>query len=74
VFVFGLGHGNDRVNDFGAGDTLDLSALGFGSVEQVAAAAVGHDLGVLIQTGAGTSILLVDVNVRDVATLGYVFA
>jgi hypothetical protein len=53
---------------------LDLRGLGFTSVDQVVAAAEGHDLGVLIHTGADSSILLVDVNVKDVATLGYIFA
>ena len=74
TFVFGLGHGNDQINDFNAGDTLDLAALGFLSVADVQAASVGHNLGTLINTGAGSSILLVDVNISSLATLGYVFA
>jgi hypothetical protein len=35
--------------------------------------AVGHDLGVMIRTGEGSSILLVDVNVANIAKLGYIF-
>ncbi len=46
IFTFSAGHGSDRINDLGAGDTLVLEGLGFTSVEQVVAAAVGDDLGV----------------------------
>ena len=74
TFIFGLGHGNDQINDFNAGDVLDLAALGFHSVAEVQAVSVGHNLGTLINTGAGSSILLVDVNVNSLASLGYVFA
>jgi Ca2+-binding RTX toxin-like protein len=74
TFVFQAGHGHDVINDFNAGDVLDLAALGFTSVDQVVAAASGHDLGVVITTGEGSSVVLVDVNVTSVATLGYLFA
>ncbi len=74
VFVFAEGHGNDRIRDLDADDRLDLRGLGFTSVDQIVAAAEGHDLGVLIKTGADSSILLVDVNIKDVTNLGYIFA
>jgi Ca2+-binding RTX toxin-like protein len=74
TFVFWASHGNDQINDFNAGDVLDLSALGFKSIDDVIAASQAHDLGVLIRTGEGSSILLVDVNVNAMATLGYIFA
>ncbi|MGL4241988.1 MAG: M10 family metallopeptidase C-terminal domain-containing protein, partial [Beijerinckiaceae bacterium] len=74
TFVFAADHGNDRINDFGAGDKIDLSSLGFKSIEDVIAAAEGHELGVLIRTGETSSILLVDVNVKDLASLGYILA
>jgi Ca2+-binding RTX toxin-like protein len=73
TFVFGADHGNDRINDFNAGDVLDFSALGFKSVEDVIAASEGHDLGVLIHTSATSSIVLVDVNVNSMASLNYLF-
>lgn len=73
TFEFGRDHGNDRINDFNKGDKLDLSDLGFTSVDQVVAAAQGHDLGALIVTGENSSILLVDVNIKDIAALGYIF-
>jgi Ca2+-binding RTX toxin-like protein len=73
-FVFAAGHGDDRINDFNAGDVLDLSGLGFTSAADVVAASEGHDLGVLIHTSATSSILLVNVNVNSVASLGYLFA
>jgi Ca2+-binding RTX toxin-like protein len=74
TFVFGLGHGRDQINDFNTGDILDLVALGFHSIAEVQAASVGHNLGTLINTGADSSILLVDVNINSLASLGYVFA
>jgi Ca2+-binding RTX toxin-like protein len=74
TFIFGANHGNDRINDFSAGDVLDLRGLGFTSVADIVAASVGHELGVQINTGDGSSILLVDVNISNVATLGYLFA
>ena len=74
TFVFGAGHGNDKIVDFNAGDKLDLSALGFRSVEGVLAVSAGHDLGAVITTGEGSSIVLVDVNINSLASLGYIFA
>jgi Ca2+-binding RTX toxin-like protein len=74
IFVFGALHGNDQINDFGTGDKLSLVGLGFTSAADVVAAATGHDLGVMIQTGVDSSIVLVDVNISSVATLGYIFA
>jgi Ca2+-binding RTX toxin-like protein len=74
TFAFAAGHGDDRINDFNAGDLLDFSALGFTSVAQVQAASEGHDLGVIIHTSATSSIVLVDVNVTSLAMLGYIFA
>jgi Ca2+-binding RTX toxin-like protein len=74
TFVFAAGHGNDRINDFGADDKLDLRGMGFMSVEDVVAKAVADDLGMRIVTGDGSSILLVDVNISSAATLGYIFA
>ncbi len=74
IFVFAPGHCNDQINDFNKGDKLDLSALGFKSVADVQAHAAGHDLGVVIYTSETSSIVLVDVNVNSLATLGYIFA
>ncbi len=74
TFVFGLGHGNDRINDFNAGDKFDVSGLGFKTVQDILAIAEGNDLGVLLHTGTGSSIQLVDVNIASLASLGYIFA
>jgi Ca2+-binding RTX toxin-like protein len=74
TFVFGTGHGNDRINDFNAGDKLDVSALGFKTVQDILAIAEGNDLGVLLHTGANSSIQLVDVNISSLVSLGYIFA
>jgi Ca2+-binding RTX toxin-like protein len=74
TFVFWVGHGDDQINDFNTGDILDLAALGFTSIADVQAAAVGHNLGVQINTGAGSSILLVDVNISSLSSLNYLFA
>jgi hypothetical protein len=40
----------------------------------VVARSEGHDLGVLIRTGEDSSVLLVDVNIADIAKLSYIFA
>jgi Ca2+-binding RTX toxin-like protein len=74
IFVFAAGHGNDQINDFTTGDMLDLRGLGFTSVADVLAASSGHDLGAVIHTGEGSSIVLVDVNVSSLASLGYIFS
>jgi Ca2+-binding RTX toxin-like protein len=74
VFAFGAGHGHDQINDFNAGDQLNLAALGFNSVDDVLAVAQGHELGAMIVTGEGSSIVLVDVNVNDLGSLGYIFS
>jgi Ca2+-binding RTX toxin-like protein len=74
TFVFGVDHGNDQINDFNAGDVLNLSVFGYTSAADVIAHSSGHDLGVIIQTSATSSIVLVDVNVTSLATLGYIFA
>ncbi|MGL4637738.1 MAG: calcium-binding protein [Beijerinckiaceae bacterium] len=71
TFVFAAGHGRDKISDFNPGDMLDLRGLGFTSVADVVAASVGHDLGMEIITGEGSSIVLVDVNVSSAADLGY---
>jgi Ca2+-binding RTX toxin-like protein len=73
VFTFAAGHGRDQINDFSKGDVLDLRGLGFKSVDDIVKATVGHDLGAEINTGEGSSIVLVDVNIKDVASLGYLF-
>ncbi len=74
TFVFGAGHGHDRINDFGLDDKLDLRGLGVTSLEQVLDMARGHDLGAVLVTGEGSSIVLVDVNIADIAKLSYIFA
>jgi Ca2+-binding RTX toxin-like protein len=74
TFVFWAEHGNDQINDYNAGDILNLAAFGFTSVDDVIARSSGHELGVIIQTSATSSIVLVDVNVTSLATLGYIFA
>jgi Ca2+-binding RTX toxin-like protein len=74
TFVFAAGHGNDRINDFGLDDKLDLRGLGVTSLDQVLAMAQGHDLGAVLMTGEGSSIVLVDVNIADIAKLSYIFA
>jgi hypothetical protein len=70
--VFQAGHGNDRIDDFGMDDKLDLRGLGVTSLEQ--ALPMGDELGTRFVTGEGTSIVLVDVNIADAAKLGYIFA
>ncbi len=74
TFVFWADHGNDQVNDFNTGDILNLAAFGFKTVDDIIAVSSGHELGVIIQTSATSSIVLVDVNVTSLATLGYIFA
>ncbi len=74
TFVFETNHGHDRINDFNKGDILNLAGLGIANIDAVIAASVGHDLGVIINTGADSSILLVDVNIKSLADLGYLFA
>jgi Ca2+-binding RTX toxin-like protein len=74
TFVFGVGHGHDRINDFALDDKLDLRGLGITSLEQVLAMAQGHDLGAVLVTGDGSSIVLVDVNIAEIANLSYIFA
>jgi hypothetical protein len=72
--VFQAGHGNDRIDDFGMDDKLDLRGLGVTSLEQALAMAVGDELDTRFVTGEGTSIVLVDVTIADAAKLGYIFA
>jgi Ca2+-binding RTX toxin-like protein len=74
TFVFGAGHGHDKINDYVAGDMLDLRGLGFTSAADVVAASAGHELGAVINTGEGSSIVLVDVNISSLGNLSYIFA
>ena len=74
TFVFAPGHGHDTISDYATGDVIDLRGLGFASAADVLAASQGHDLGVSIRTGEGSSIVLVDVNLTSIETLGYLFS
>jgi Ca2+-binding RTX toxin-like protein len=74
TFVFAAGHGHDQINDYVTGDLINLQGLGFTTVDDVLAAASGHELGAVINTGEGSSIVLVDVNVASLANLGYIFS
>jgi Ca2+-binding RTX toxin-like protein len=74
TFVFAANHSHDRINDYVTGDMINLQGLGFTSVADVLAAASGHELGAVINTGANSSIVLVDVNVSSLANLGYIFS
>lgn len=74
TFVFTSGGGDDVVTDFDAGsDMLDLSATGagFASLADVLAAAVetiqGADSGLLIDTGGGNSVFLINVSLDDLS-------
>lgn len=80
IFVFADGHGNDVVQDFDALSALekiDLSAVGaFTDVTDLtgpggAAAQSGAD--VLIDTGAGNSILLVNTVLADLDATDFIF-
>ncbi len=73
TFVFN--GGDDKINDFSvADDTLDLSGMGVTSLDQVIAAGIGVDLGVMLDFGQGNQICLVDVNVNQLSLLQYTFA
>jgi Ca2+-binding RTX toxin-like protein len=74
AFVFAQGHGRDQINDFTAGDILDLRGLGFATIDDVIAASTGHELGAVINTTEGSSIVLVDVNIATLGSLGYLFS
>ena len=62
VFIFADGHGNDRIRDFNTrskSEVIDLSAVtALNDFDDVTAAAMNTDGGVLIDTGTGDSILL----------------
>jgi Ca2+-binding RTX toxin-like protein len=74
TFVFGAGHGHDRITDFKLDDKLDLRGLGVTSLEQALKMAVADNGGLRFVTGEDSSILLVNVTVADAVKLGYVFA
>lgn len=76
-FVFVDGHGDDRVEDFAAtsnSEDIDLSGISsIGSMSQLqnAATQVGSD--VVIDTGGGNSITLVNVDLSDLGTGDFLF-
>jgi hypothetical protein len=73
--VFGVQAGQDRVNDFDVRhDTLDLAGAGYHDLQDVLAHAVGIDLGVALDDGAGSIITLVDVNINQLGQMHYLFA
>jgi Ca2+-binding RTX toxin-like protein len=74
TFVFGVGHGNDRITDFKLDDKLDLRGLGVASLEQALEMAVADTGGLRFVTGEDSSVVLVNVSFADAVKLGYVFA
>ncbi len=77
VFVFSDGHGKDVVTDFGnngVGDLLDFSDLdALGSTAQVLDAARQDGADVVIATGAGTSVRLLDTSLADLGAEDFIF-
>ncbi len=76
-FVFAEGHGNDTVGDFdalNANEVLDFSSLiGFNRMSDVRDAATQSGQDVIINTGAGSSIRLSNVNLNDLDENDFVF-
>ena len=71
AFIFN--GGVDTINDLTAADTLDLSAIGIESLEQVMAAARGVDVGTLLKFEGG-AVWLVDVNISQISAMSFVYA
>jgi Ca2+-binding RTX toxin-like protein len=65
IFVFAVGHGNDRVSDYEAGiDTFDLTALpGFDTYDQLRLAMIQIGSSVLVATGSGQSITILNTTI-----------
>ncbi|MGR3761187.1 M10 family metallopeptidase [Roseobacteraceae bacterium NS-SX3] len=77
MFIFAGNHGHDRIIDFQTrldGERINLRRLdGFDAMDDVTAAAAEVDGGVLITTGAGSSILLEDVQLIDLTADHFIF-
>ncbi|WP_175484940.1 M10 family metallopeptidase [Jannaschia pohangensis] len=83
TFVFSNGHGNDTIGDFAAGNQFeridlsavsaisDLSDLQIGNPNGGAATQVGSD--VVIDTGGGNSITLLNVSLADLDATNFIF-
>ena len=76
IFVFSDFHGADRIYDFDAvgDDRLDLSGVaGMGNFSQVMANASRVGTDVIIETGAGSSIILEDVSLAELDAGDFIF-
>jgi Ca2+-binding RTX toxin-like protein len=72
-FVFGIGHGRDRVEDFDSLDTIVLSGIwNLRTVSDVLAATIDSAEGALITTSSTSSILLVGVKKSALAADDFV--
>lgn len=77
VFVFQGNHGQDRITDFGTTESqeqIDLSGIStFRNFSDVRAAAASTSDGVLIVTGSKSSVLLEDVQLKDLSVGDFIF-
>lgn len=77
IFVFENGHGHDRINDFHARsqwEKIDLSSVsGFDNFQDVRDAATQRNGHVTIDTGADSSILLLNVALRHLDASDFLF-
>ena len=76
LFAFGASNGNDTISDFDANeDSLDLTSTPTDFADLAAVQIAASDAvqagasGLLIDTGAGTSVFLVGLDVTDLATI-----
>lgn len=76
-FVFANNHGNDTITDFNANNNfelLDFTGLsGFNSVADVLSAANQVSRDVVIDTGSGSSIRLINVDLDDLDAMDFLF-
>ena len=77
VFIFSGAHGNDTIIDFAANaatERLDFTMLGtMNNFAQVSAAMSQVGANVVIQTGASSSITLLNVNMADITAIDFYF-
>ena len=77
TFVFEDGNGNDVVTDFDAlkaGEQIDLTGVnGLNALAGVIAASVQQGADILIDTGGGNSILLLNVSLGDLDASDFIF-
>ena len=77
-FTFGANHGDDTVEDFDLlEDSLALGGLGFSSLSDLSSVAsnatVNGETGLLLETGASSSIFLVGLDISSVASMTVTF-